>query len=235
VALHAHSIDAAQQGFYEACTTTRTLRKAGFPATKFPDHRRRFRTTIWKNTAIRRQGDTLVLSNGRGGAPITIGLPEELRDSLRFLEVRLVYDKLARRHTWHIVVEDGKPPKSPPGDNVVSVDLGEVHPAVVGDEQEAVIIICRKRRHAKQGHAKRSAKMDQAMARRRQGSRRHKRLARARARMKAKHARIMPTWSTRSAGRSSTRRSNGRPGRSSSATCAMSPTASTAGPSTTSG
>ena len=29
-AMHAHSIDAAQQGFYKACVTTRALRNAGF-------------------------------------------------------------------------------------------------------------------------------------------------------------------------------------------------------------
>src|SRR5262245_29630401 len=44
--LHAHSIDAAQQGFYKACAVTRALRKAGFTAARFPYHRRKFRTTI---------------------------------------------------------------------------------------------------------------------------------------------------------------------------------------------
>jgi hypothetical protein len=52
--LHAHSIDAAQQGFYNACRTTRALRKAGMAEAKFPHWRKRFRTTIWKNTAIKK-------------------------------------------------------------------------------------------------------------------------------------------------------------------------------------
>jgi hypothetical protein len=43
--LHAHSIDAAQQGFYKACAVTRALRKAGFLGVRFPHHRKRFRTT----------------------------------------------------------------------------------------------------------------------------------------------------------------------------------------------
>ncbi len=50
--LHAHSIDAAQQGFHEACKTTQAARKAGLDA-KYPHKRKRFRTTVWKNTAIR--------------------------------------------------------------------------------------------------------------------------------------------------------------------------------------
>src|SRR5215471_13250868 len=38
--LHAHSIDAAQQGFYKACAVARALRKAGLKA-KFPYRRRK--------------------------------------------------------------------------------------------------------------------------------------------------------------------------------------------------
>jgi putative transposase len=189
--MHAHSIDAAQQGFYKACAVARTSRKAGLPDVRFPYHRRKFRTTAWKNTGIRRKGDAIVLSNGRGHLPIIIPLPVELRDALRFLEVRLVYDKAARRHTWHIVHENGKAPKPAPGLNAVSVDLGEVHPAVVGDEHEATIITCRQRRAESQGHARRLAEIDRALSRKTKGSKRHRRLIRAKARMKAKHARVM--------------------------------------------
>jgi putative transposase len=190
-ALHAHTIDAAQQGFYKACATTRALRKAGFPEIRFPYHRKRFRTTIWKNTALQRQGDVLVLSNGRGAPKIDIAIPVSLHDVLRFREVRLVYDKRAQRYTWHIVVENGKPPRPAPGDNVVAVDLGEIHPAVVGDQQKATIITCRQRRAETQGHARRLAKISRAIARKRKGSRRHRRLVRAKSRMKAKHQRVI--------------------------------------------
>jgi putative transposase len=189
--MHAHSIDAAQQGFYKACAVTRALRRSGFTEVKFPYHCKKFRTTIWKSTALKRRDDILELSLGRGRPPIRILLPEPLRTALRVLEVRLVYDKLARRHTWHIVVENGKQPRPAPGTNVVSVDLGEIHPAVVGDEQGATIITCRERRAESQGHAKRLAELQRAASRKRKGSRRHKRLMRAKARMKAKHQRVM--------------------------------------------
>ena len=190
-AMHAHSIDAAQQGFYKACATTRAVRKAGIAQAKFPHWPKKFRTTVWKNTAIQRRGNTLELSNGRGQSKILIALPASLHDVLRFLEVRLVYDKRAHRYTWHIVVENGKRPQPTPGDNMVSMDLGEIHPAVVGDEQEATVITCRQRRSQSQGHAKRLAKLQKAIARKRRGSRRLKRLIRAKVRMKAKHQRVM--------------------------------------------
>src|SRR4051794_29555230 len=63
--MHAHSIDAAQEGFRQACDVTRALRKAGFAEAKFPHWPKKYRTTIWKNTAIKRRGDILELSNGR--------------------------------------------------------------------------------------------------------------------------------------------------------------------------
>ena len=189
--LHAHSIDAAQQGFYNACRTTRALRKAGLPEAKFPHWRKRFRTTIWKNTAIKKAGAVLTLATGKGNTPVTCALPASLVDVLRVVEVRLVYDRKARRYTWHVVVENGMHPKTAPGSGTVSVDLGEVHPAVVGDTEEATLITCRARRHAKQGHNKRLASLAQAISRTTRGSRRHKRLLRAKGRMRAKHAVVL--------------------------------------------
>jgi putative transposase len=167
------------------------LRKAGFPAAKFPHWCKRFRTTIWKNTAIKKDGAVLTLSTGKGHRPIILTLPTALAMVLRVLEVRLVYDKKAHRYTWHAVVENGTQPKPAPGLGTVSVDLGEIHPAVVGDTDETTIIGCRARRAASQGHAKRLASLTAAIAKTRQGSRRCKKLLRTKARLKAKHTRVM--------------------------------------------
>lgn len=132
-----------------------------------------------------------MLSNGRGRRRIEIKLPEALRKVLRILEVRLVFDRKAGRYCWHIVAENGRQPAAPPGENIVAADLGEVHPAVVGDEQEAVIITCRALRHAKQGHNKRRSQISRALSRTKRGSRRHRRLCRARTRLNGKHSRVV--------------------------------------------
>lgn len=189
--LHAHSIDAAPQGFYRACATARALRKAGFADAKFPHRRKRFRTTMWKNTALKKDGTVLTLSTGQGHRPITLTLPAHLVDVVRMLEVRLVYDKKARRYTWHVVVENGREPKVAPGTNTVSVDLGEIHPAVVGDAEEATIVGCRVRRAASQGHAKRLASLTAALSKTQKGSRRYKTLLRTKGRLKAKYKRVI--------------------------------------------
>jgi putative transposase len=186
--LQAHSKDAAQEGFYKACKTARANREQG---AKYPHKRKWWRTTIWKQSGIRRHGQRLLLSRAKGLPPIIVKLPEYLHDVLRVLEARLVYDRRAQHYTWHLVVENGKQPKAAPGTNVVAVDLGEIHPAVVGDEQQATIITCRERRHEQQGHAKRLAKLSKALSTKRQGSRRYNRLRAARTRMRARHKRIM--------------------------------------------
>jgi len=139
--------------------------------------------------------DVYILSPHRGQGLaswlIECVLGAHLRDVLRILEVCLVYDRRARRYTWHLVVENGREPKASPGTNVVAVDLGEIHPAVVGDSQQATSISCRERRHEQQGHAKRLAKLSKALSRKQKGSRRERRLKQARSRMRAKHRRVM--------------------------------------------
>jgi putative transposase len=173
--LHAHSIDAAQQGFYKAIKTARACRKDGLE-TRFPYKRKKYRTTIWKNSGIRRDGDMLLLARARGLSPIRVALPTHLRDVLAIREVRLVYDTSKRRYFWHIVVEDGKQPKEAPGTNVVAVDMGEVHPAAMSDGKDTVVITCRELRSQRQYTNKRLASLRQRQSRYKRGSRMGKRL-----------------------------------------------------------
>lgn len=189
--LHAHTIDAAQDGFYKACKTTQASRKMGIDDARYPYKRKRFRTTIWKSTAIKHKENKIILSNGKNAEKIQIELDERFDDVLRILEVRLVYEKRAAKYFWHLVVENGKQPKENTEENVVSIDMGEIHPAVIGDEEEAIIIACRKMRHEKQGYNKRRAKLNKKISKTKLRSRRRKRLCRTRSRLNGKHKRVM--------------------------------------------
>lgn len=191
VPMHAHSIDAAQQGFFNACRTTRALRKAGFPEAHFPWRQKKFRTTVWKNTAMKRKGNTLELSTGARRPKLSITLPALLHAVLKVIEVRLVFDKKARRYTWHVVVENGQAPKPAPGTNTVSVDPGEIHPAVIGDTESATVIMCRERRARQRGHAKNLKAFSVALACKKRGSRQYRKLVRARTRCRAKYDVVM--------------------------------------------
>src|SRR5579885_3499410 len=188
--LHAHSRDAAQQGFYQACKTAKAGKLAGLD-TKYPYHRKRFRTTIWKSTGMSRKGDRLYLARARGLAPVMVPLPENVLhlEAPVFLEARLVWDRAARHYSWHVVVEDGLQPEAAPGTHTAAVDLGEIHPAALTDGKESVIITCRALRANAQYTAKRLSEIQAKQSRKQRGSRRWKRLQRRKTRFRAKQRR----------------------------------------------
>jgi len=158
--LHAHSRDAAQQAFYRACRTAKAN------GSRYPHKRKRFRTTIWKNTGIHKRGQSLLLSRARGLEPITVSLPSHLANlpASAFREVRLVWDNAARHYFWHVVVEDGREPKEAPGEKVAAVDLGEIHPAALTDGEEVVVITAQALRSLRQYTAKRLAELQRLQA-----------------------------------------------------------------------
>jgi putative transposase len=188
--LHAHSRDAAQQGFYKACKTAKACRELGLD-THYPHKRKRFRTTIWKHTGIRKRAGTLLLARAKGLPPVSVPLPTHLSalPATAFLEARLVWDRAARHYVWHLVIEDGWVPDVPQGEGVVAVDLGEIHPAACTDGTETVIIACRAMRANQQYTAKRLSEIRSKQAQKKKGSRRWKRLQRRKARFLAKQRR----------------------------------------------
>ena len=188
--LHAHSRDAAQQGFYKACKTAKVCRALGLEA-NYPHKRKRFRTTIWKHTGIRKQAGTLALARARGLPPLLVTLPAPLAalPVSAFLEARLVWDRAARHYTWHLVIEDGSAAAPARGVAIVAVDLGEIHPAALTDGQETVIITCRAMRANQQYTAKRLSEIRSKQSRKQKGSRQWKRLGRRKTRFLAKQRR----------------------------------------------
>ena len=187
--LHSHSKDAAQQGFYHACTAAHAARKVGVDA-RFPRKRKRWRTTVWKADCIRVTDEALLLARARGLPPVRVTLPRWFQPAtMQAREVRLVWDRVASKYVWHLVVEDGQQPPPPPGNAVVAVDPGEIHPAVLTDGQTAVVLSCRQQRAIRQYTAKRLATLASRQARTTRGSRRWGRLQRAKTRFRAKQAR----------------------------------------------
>jgi putative transposase len=189
--LHAHSRDAAQQGFYKACKTAHSQKSAGMGHAHYPSHLKQFRTSIWKQTGIRKQADVLLLALARGNDPILVPLPSQLADlpSESFLEMRLVWDRAGRRYEWHSVVEDGSVPAEPPGNAVAAVDLGEVHPAAVTDGEEGMVFSARALRSLSQHTNKRLAEIQAALSKKEKHSRRYQRLLARKSRFLAKQKR----------------------------------------------
>ena len=196
--LHAHSRDAAQQAFYQAVKTARTNRGDSMNA-KYPHKRKRFRTTIWKNTGIRLREGVLLLARARGMEPVRVNLPSQLADLPEdgFREARLVWENAARHYRWHLGIEDGRSPADSPGDKVVAVDLGEIHPAAVTDGEAGMVVSCRALRSLIQCRTccgnqytnKRLAKLSHQQAAKVKGSRAWRRLQRRRNRFQAQQRR----------------------------------------------
>jgi putative transposase len=109
--LHAHSRDAAQEGFYDACKAARSQRRAGLEM-RYPHRRKLYRTTTWKNTGIRVRDGAMHLARARGLEPIRVVLPLDLAVSpaSAYKQVELVWDRASVRYQWHVTFEDGYAP-----------------------------------------------------------------------------------------------------------------------------
>jgi putative transposase len=139
--LHAHTRDAAQQGFYQACKTAKACQEIGLD-TRYPWRRKFYRTTIWKNTGIRVREGIVLLARARGRKPISLAWS----GTETVLEVRLVYDLKQRRYFWHLVLEDGQEPVLAASGRTAAIDLGEIHPVAITDGEEVCVVSCRELR-----------------------------------------------------------------------------------------
>jgi putative transposase len=209
--LHAHSIDAAQQGFYAACQTARTNKGNGRDGTKYPHKRKGHRTTVWKQTGLRLKDrrtsaerkasrgqpliadsqSVLLLALAQGQAPLEVPLPSHLAGlgEAAFREMRLVYNKATRRYEWHLVIEDGQVAEPVDGKHVVAGDLGEIHPITLADDAQAQVIACRELRATRQYTNKTLAEIAHLQSQCTRHSRRWWRLERRKRRFLEKQAR----------------------------------------------
>ncbi len=183
--LHAHSRDAAQQGFAKACKTIKALKKSGNETARYPYKRKYWRTTIWKNTGIRVKDGVALLARARGLEPVGVALPDDIRAS-QFVEARLVFNRRSARYEWHFVVDDGVEVEMRKTGVAVAVDMGEIHPAACASETAAEVISCRQLRAVAQGFNKAQAEIVALRSKCKRGSRRHKKLSRALAQARTK-------------------------------------------------
>jgi len=168
--LHAHSADAVVQSFHAALQSWRKRRKID-PHAKPPHRRRRYYRVQWKSSAIRVRNGQLILSNGRGHAPLVVpwswDTPTlvELGWTGTAYELRCVY----RQPPVEPVAEGG----------TAAADLGEVHLAVVHDGERTTIYNGRALRAKRQYQNKIKATLAAKQSRLKKGSRRWRKLQRS--------------------------------------------------------
>ena len=144
--------------------------------------------TIWKASAIHVKNNKLVLSNGRSNQPFIVPLPNVLVEKLQHASIKLaklVWDDRNRRYYIHLSVEvDGRSLES--NDKVVAVDLGVIHPIAAFDGKEVKIWNGGILNSKLQYRQKRLADLNRAISKARKGSRKYKKLLRAKRRILGK-------------------------------------------------
>lgn len=165
--LHSQSAQKAIQCFYAAIRTWRKARKLN-PDLRPPRKRKRFYKVVWKNQAIKLKDGNLVLPNARGTDPVVI----KCWSYEKPVQVEIGWDgkQYELRASYELKVEESANGK------IASVDLGEVHPAVMGTETVHIILNGRllrsKRRYRERIKGKLSAKID----RKKKGGKRRRKL-----------------------------------------------------------
>ncbi len=182
--LHAHSRDAAQEGFYAACKVAKSQRQSNTGEAHYPHRRHFYRTTTWKNTGIHIREGVMLLARARGLEPIRIILPPNLLiypasyPASAYKQAKLVWDCAGRHYQWHLTLEDGAAPATALGNVVVAVDLGEIHPAALTDGKQAVVVTARRLRATHQYTAKRLSEIQAKQSEKKKYSGRWKQLQR---------------------------------------------------------
>lgn len=185
--LHSHSVDAAQQDYFEACKTAKELKKSN-PDARYPYKRKFYHTTTWKHTAIKIVDGRMRLSLAQGQPRLWIELPQHLRSlpEKAFRQVQLCYSHATNTNTWHLTVEDGAVARASQNSGIMAVDLGEIHPAACTDGETTTIITCRELRANAQHRNKKTSKLQERIARCKRGSKRHRKLVQSRKKLQAK-------------------------------------------------
>src|SRR5260370_37688955 len=157
--LHAHTADACVQAFFASLKSWRERRKTDPDA--HPPRRRRYYFRIeYKSTAIRHKDGQLVLSNGKGNAPLVLTWPWKLPRTVVIRWTGKEYEAIATYRVQTVV----QPPLPLVEERVAGIDLGEVHMAVSHDGEHTHILNGRLLRAKKQYQNKLKAKLQHKIA-----------------------------------------------------------------------
>ncbi|MCZ6634372.1 MAG: transposase [bacterium] len=172
--LHSQSAQATIQTFCASLKSWRVRRKVD-PEAKPPRRGRRFFKVIWKGQAIQLRDGQLILPNGRGNEPYTL---KWRFDKPKQVEMGWNGQSYELRATY--VTDESATQIS--GDGIAAVDLGEIHPATTFDSTESVIYNGRLLRSKKQYQNKLKARLASRIDTKKKGSRRWRRLVKAKKR-----------------------------------------------------
>jgi putative transposase len=180
--LHSQSAQSVADSFYDALSAWREKRKNGnYEGLRPPYKQKQYFKVQWKYHGIKLRDDgVLRLSNGRGEDPVLIDWPSGNEPK----HVEIGWDGNQYELRCQYEVEQTERPK---GRKKVGVDFGEKHLGAVFIEGEENISVHGGRlRSLKRQHNRITAKLNAKIDKKERGSRRWRRLARARERQQKK-------------------------------------------------
>ena len=92
----------------------------------------KFQKVVYKKSAIKLKDGYLRLSNGRGTEPLIVDVPD-INECPKYAE--LIYNNVQDKYLLHIVVDVKNKEVKYDNDNVLSVDLGQLHPMTTYDSK----------------------------------------------------------------------------------------------------
>ncbi len=182
--LHSQTVQALIEKFCATIDGVRTKRRNGDQQARYTWRFRRYFNPIFKGQALKIEGSHLLLPRGRGRDPIRVHLPEVLPTG------QVVQAELGFGEIYLTITREIPEPTPASSGKAGGLDIGVIHLGMVSDGHEALAISGRGLRSVKQGRAKARATLRKKRARTKPGSRRRKRLNRARHRGSQKVERV---------------------------------------------
>ena len=172
-----HSVQAIIDDYCGARRSFFSNRKNGETA-RPPFKRAWYHTFTWRASGITYSRGKLRLSMGKDRDAISIKIDKKFHKKVP-AEVSLVYNKNTHIYEFHATYDTTPQKHKPKEKYVVAVDLGEIHPIVSFDGNTSEIYNGRYLRSLSQYREKFKAKINRLMSRCTRGSRRWKKLKRA--------------------------------------------------------
>ncbi len=180
---HAHSVQAIIDDYCGARRSFFANRKTN-PKAKPPKKTQKFHTFTWRATGLSYKRGKLRLSMGKNTEPLWIKIDKKFHKKVP-AEVSLVYNKTTKQYEFHATyITQPKKAKSKVG-STVAVDMGEIHPIVAFDGINAELYNGREHRSKVRYREKSTGSINRKISRCKRGSRRWKKLKRAKDKMLA--------------------------------------------------
>jgi len=175
--LHSQTVQGITDMFYDSLTSWQKLRRIN-PDARPPNKLYRYHTIPFKESAIKLKDGKLVLSCGKGNAPVVI--------PWRFEKPKTCTISYNGKEYVLNAVYALEKPAATTATGYAGIDLGEVHPVVVDTGKRVIIVNGGELRSKRRYQNKAKGQFQRKMAKKKRGSRRWKRLNKAKKRVTQK-------------------------------------------------